>query len=168
MIHTVDADDALCCVPTGQSLFVLLFGQIPHCALFLLQLVRSVQPGVLVHNVLKRAVLELLLIGSCLRVVVPFNNPIWLTISVPYRFSVSVACDTATLLPVSDGVRALQVRSRLTSAQTAQRYLLYSTLNNRMTAFFDLFCDEKWYDILKMLQRRLVKGHTRNPSKIFP
>jgi len=30
MIHTVDADDALCCVPTGQFLFVLLFGQIPH------------------------------------------------------------------------------------------------------------------------------------------
>jgi len=30
MIHTVDADDALCCVPTGQFLFALLFGQIPH------------------------------------------------------------------------------------------------------------------------------------------
>jgi len=29
-IHTVDADEAVCCVPTGQFLFVFLFGQIPH------------------------------------------------------------------------------------------------------------------------------------------
>jgi len=36
-IHTVDAEDAVCCVTTGQFLFVL-FGQIPHCILVILKL----------------------------------------------------------------------------------------------------------------------------------
>jgi len=30
IIEIVDADDTVCCVPTGQIPFVLLFGQIPH------------------------------------------------------------------------------------------------------------------------------------------
>ena len=29
-IHTVDADDTVCCVPIGPFPFVLLFGHIPH------------------------------------------------------------------------------------------------------------------------------------------
>ena len=32
-VYAVDADVAVCCVPTGQFLFVLLFGQIPHSSL---------------------------------------------------------------------------------------------------------------------------------------
>ena len=29
-MYTVYADDAVCCIPTGKFLFLLLFGHIPH------------------------------------------------------------------------------------------------------------------------------------------